>query len=915
MVSANTLESLPVAEEQGCRRVPMGPGVVVGLQGSAVSCLPLQRLGVRARITSAVAAVEVMQTFTNSLQEPIEAVYLFPLATTATVVRFRMQAGARMLEGQIQEREAARQAYQKATRAVFLGPLLEKERENLFSVSIGVLKPGEQVNVELAYAEQVAVQGPDFQFRFPLLLTSRLLPGASVTEPPEDPPQLAPGLVPSTSLTMQVHLETGGLPPQKLACSQPAACQRLPNNDLTVELVKGAELQARDFVLSYRTVGERGPQTALRHGPKHFLLNIYPPATRPRGGQPRDLIVLLDVSDHTQPARLQCARAIIGKVLESLQQGERFALVGFNHDLTGYKQGIFCAAEEVNDGLQWLSQIRCNGRADLTVLLERVLTIQPEPGRALSVLLLTAGHVGNEPQLYQMLSNQPTAIRFFSVGVDIGVNDAFLRRVAGSTRGTCYTMCPDENPDPISQRLIEETRQPLISELGLGDQGLGFLPEQVVPTILPGLSGLRPALVMGAKNGNGSLEVRGKVFTGQPWNESLQPVPVNNPYLGVVWAQQRVLELQDELRLISGPRASRMRQTVVELSQEFRLWTDSTAFVLLDTQPTGQARGTIQPTIFASDWREETQLDSPAAVTTERPRLSNRLSMMTPTAAAPVAEAPEAKAAETSEEPPRIRAGLVRTGFGGKESKVSLKEAASGKESAALRPKGKLLSVKGAKDSPGGKPQMGGGKPMLGGVKPLLKGREERAKASEGGVATIEAPASAEPAPGPQPPPFPSNGPSEPVAPPPPPPAPPAAPPPPPAPAAAPAPPPAAAPAPAAAPPPPGPAATGASSGEVNHEQVARDLLKSNEQYRALMMDEMRKLYGVLARAAQGAPDPNLPAMFIHVVNRIAPAVSRSQVLNDVFNLGKETHQALLANDAQGIPKAQQWVQKFAALF
>ena len=70
-----------------------------------------------------------------------------------------------------------------------------------------------------------------------------------------------------------------------------------------------------------------------------------------------------------------------------------------------------------------------------------------------------------------------------------------------------------------------------------------------------------------------------------------------------------------------------------------------------------------------------------------------------------------------------------------------------------------------------------------------------------------------------------------------------------------------------------------------------------------------------MVQAASATVNPNLPAMFIHVFNRIAPAVSRSQVLNDVFNFGKETHQALLANDPQGVQKAQQWVQKFAALF
>ena len=90
--------------------------------------LPLTAMSVDARVIGLVATVDVAQTFENTLAEPIEATYVFPLPDRAAAIRFRMEVGGRVIEGVIDERAAARQAYDDAIRAGHRAAITEEDR-------------------------------------------------------------------------------------------------------------------------------------------------------------------------------------------------------------------------------------------------------------------------------------------------------------------------------------------------------------------------------------------------------------------------------------------------------------------------------------------------------------------------------------------------------------------------------------------------------------------------------------------------------------------------------------------------------------------------------------------------------------------------------------------------------------------
>lgn len=64
--------------------------------------LPLKAMNVRGRIDGLLARVEVAQTFVNTLDEPLEATYIFPLPDRAAVTGFRMEVAGRVVHQVVQ---------------------------------------------------------------------------------------------------------------------------------------------------------------------------------------------------------------------------------------------------------------------------------------------------------------------------------------------------------------------------------------------------------------------------------------------------------------------------------------------------------------------------------------------------------------------------------------------------------------------------------------------------------------------------------------------------------------------------------------------------------------------------------------------------------------------------------------------
>ena len=191
-------------------------------------CLPLVSLDVRAKITGLHYQVAVSQAFRNSLDEALEATYIFPLPDRAAVTRFQMRVGDRVIDGELKERGQARADYDQAIRDGHRAAIAEEERSGTFSLRVGNIPPKEEVQVELTLVGPLPVSAGEATFQFPLVVAPRYVPGvpldgpsvgagwASDTDQVPDasrvtPPVLLAGFPNPVRLSLEVTVDPAGL--------------------------------------------------------------------------------------------------------------------------------------------------------------------------------------------------------------------------------------------------------------------------------------------------------------------------------------------------------------------------------------------------------------------------------------------------------------------------------------------------------------------------------------------------------------------------------------------------------------------------------------------------------------------------------------------------------------------------------
>ncbi|HEX9259221.1 MAG TPA: VIT domain-containing protein, partial [Acidimicrobiales bacterium] len=115
---------------------------------TGVACV-VTHVTVVAEVTALDASIRLTQGFTNPLDRPIEAVYVFPLPPLAAVTAMTATLGARTVVATLAERGKARAEYARAVAGGQRAALAEEERPSTFTMSVGNLGAGEQAEVVL----------------------------------------------------------------------------------------------------------------------------------------------------------------------------------------------------------------------------------------------------------------------------------------------------------------------------------------------------------------------------------------------------------------------------------------------------------------------------------------------------------------------------------------------------------------------------------------------------------------------------------------------------------------------------------------------------------------------------------------------------------------------------------------------
>src|SRR5256884_2798166 len=600
--------------------IPSGATRLLGSLSAKGQPLPLQRVDLRARVIDRVAEVTVEQKFGNPFSDPIEAVYVFPLAGGCAVSRFEMRIGARTLQAKIEERGEARRQYAEALDQGKRAALLEQERDDVFTVQVGNVTPGDEITVILTYSERLPFfEDGRTELRLPLVVAPRYVAGeelpraqaghgvvrdtASVPDASRiSPPRLAKGFDPKVSLAMEVEL-FGGF--SDLACSQHAVRTSSGPESARVSLSREREPLDRDFVLRWRLASEQVKSQVLVHG-GFALLSVLPPARDGFLGAARDVVFVVDRSGSMQGPKMASASRACALLLRTLGPRDRFAVLAFD-EVVEWMPGGFQQADEgaIERGEKWLRSVEARGGTELDLAMREALqqlrSRGESAGRAPVVVLLTDGQVGDESSVLKRLQAELGDARVFTVGIDTAVNDGFLPRLAAPGGGTRPLVEPGARLEEALEAVGREIGTPLVTDLHIDGEVTGLAPARI-----PDLFAGRAAATF-FRLGGPRVKITGRFADGSQFEQELEAREAPLGAIDHLWARARIVDLEDEFR---ASRSAAVKNEIVAVSIRHTGLTHITAFVVVDDEVVNQGgtrRTVVQPVEMPADW-EMTQV-------------------------------------------------------------------------------------------------------------------------------------------------------------------------------------------------------------------------------------------------------------------------------------------------------------------
>lgn len=568
------------------RNVPSEPfGLEAWLEKTRV-VLPLRGLSVRADITAGFADVEVDQLFEQNNEQPLDCRFLFPLPADSAVYRCEMRVNGRVVMAKTEKRSEARKLFKQAKARGWRAALTESERDNLFTLQLGNLQPGDIVLMRFAYLQPVQRLRERRTLRIPVNPGVRYIPGEPLLRENSGPgpaddtdlvpdasrittPRIAADHPDAASLHASVRLRGAGDFTDSASSPSHPIVLRKDGEDLIAALAIDGNLPNRDFVFTWN---ERTPATPVvrawldehRRGLLEIRLPETPAATN--SATPPDVYFLLDRSGSMGGDNWMGACKALAAFVPRLHPETRVWLALFESTVRDYESKLISAAD-IDFGTEGsaIYSIGVAGGTELVPAIEHLgaKIKQHSQERPAAVLVITDGQVGNEEGA--ALAAKKVGCPVHILGIAMTANDG-LDAVAKETGGRSVFLAPGEDIAGAVERFASVLRAPVVTGLTMP---AGWSTADDAP--LRDLCDADDIVIpISASRDARDLDVGGRSAEGAAW--SIVPERQDLPNAGLMWARPRIRHLD----------GTKHKNDALVLAKEFNLLSSDAAFIAWD---------------------------------------------------------------------------------------------------------------------------------------------------------------------------------------------------------------------------------------------------------------------------------------------------------------------------------------------
>lgn len=556
--------------------------------------VPLKGVAVEVDVKDAASRVSVTHRYRNEEKVPVEAVYSFPLEEGSAVCGFEAEVDGRRITGRVEEREAAFDRYDEALAGGHGAFLLDQDRPNVFTASIGNLRPGSEAVVRLSYVAELSRTGDRLRLMLPATISPRYVPPRLLREmDPAELDHLAPPVdlegVPY-GLRLHVAVEASG-PIRGLECPSHPVRVQLDGNRAEVWLSGEDAPLDQDFVLTVELAEPHRPGVLvakdLGGDGLVALVSLFPDLkglSRPAG----EFVFVLDRSGSMRGESIGQAKKALLLCLRALEEGDRFNVVGFGFAFVKlFPRSVPYTQANLDAATRHVESLDADlGGTEILGPLQSVLEDPVDLPR--QVLLLTDGEVANEAEVIALAARHAGRARIFPFGIGRGADEHLVRGLARATGGAAEFIHPGERIEPKVLRQLARVSTPNLSRVEVDWGGLEV--DLQAPRRLPPLYAGDPLTVYARFRGREKTVVTLRAESDRgahTWAVEVDPAQAGDgDTVARLMARAAIRELEEAAPEEGSSQFERKRRSrdeaALELALRYQLLSSATSFVAVE---------------------------------------------------------------------------------------------------------------------------------------------------------------------------------------------------------------------------------------------------------------------------------------------------------------------------------------------